>query len=319
MNLKSTKTLIMGWAAVLILSYHLLPLPRTQDIYSTLLRFFVTTAYVGVDIFFFMSGYMSVYSDTSDYFIYVKRKFLRIYPMFILFGIIAILLGRLELEKSWLTFTGLDLFIRGGGSFLWFIPSLIIFYLTVPLYLRLVRKFGNWTVFFITIISWAFIMLLFEKWLPLQAANIFLCRIPVILLGISLAKYEGKWQERSKLIAAILLLALGLVVTWNFGFRAKLGFPISDIFYVTALPHVIGTVLLFDVLFSYKKSRIFEFIGGISLELYCVQMVFGSLLFEYAVSYTKNAMLSFVITCLLVFVLSYTTKKLNIIKHKKSI
>lgn len=305
MRLKLTKTPIMGWAALLILFYHLFPVPRTQDVHANLLRYFVTTAYVGVDIFFFMSGYMAYYSDTSHYFRYVKRKILRIYPMFLVFGIIAVWMGKLALKKSWLTFLGLDLFLQGGGSFLWFIPSLIIFYLAAPLYLRLARAVGNGRTLFLSLASWLGLMLLLEQGMSQHSANIFLCRIPVMLIGFSLAKYEGRWGMGAKLIIGILLLASGVLLTWNFGFRNKLDFLISDSFYVIALPHILGTVFLADVLFSTFKSRIFERIGRISLELYCVQMVFGALFFEYAVSYTRNAVLSFVLAFVLVFALSY--------------
>lgn len=308
MSLKRTKTPIMGWAALLIFLYHLLPLPRTQDVYSTLIRYLVTTAYIGVDIFFFMSGYMATYSDTSNYWGYVKRKLFRIYPMFLAFGIVGILMGKLALTKAWQTFLGLDLFLSGGGAFLWFIPALLVFYLAVPLYLRLLNKVGNWKTFFLGLALWLGLMLILENTLSKHAANIFLCRIPVILLGISLAKYEGRWETKTKFLIGLLLLCFGVFLTWNFGFRSKIEFLISDTFYLIALPHILGTVLLADVLFSSFRSRIFDFIGRISLELYCVQMVFGPMFFQYIIYVTKNTLLSFVLTLFFVFLSSYTIR-----------
>lgn len=308
MSLKQTKTPIMGLAALLILLYHLLPLPRTQDAISQLIRFFVTTAYIGVDLFFFMSAYMAVYSDTSDYFGYVKRKFLRIYPLFLAFGLVALLLGGLRLESSLLTFLGLDLFLHGGGSLLWFIPALSFFYLAAPFYLRLMRRVGVWRAFVLGLSSWLGLMIVLEQVLSQHSANIFLCRIPIILLGFSLSKYEGRWSSKNKLLLGSLLFALGLMITWNFGYRDKLHFLISDLFYIAAIPHIMGTALLSDVLFSRFKSRVFAFTGRISLELYCVQMVLGPLFFEHAVSVIKQARLAFVLTLGLVFIASYLTK-----------
>lgn len=307
MSLKQTKTPIMGLAALFILLYHLLPLPRPHDAHATLIRYIVTTGYIGVDLFFFMSGYMAAYSDTSNYFSYVRRKFLRIYPMFLAFALISLLMGGLELKRAGLTLVGLDLFIRGGGSFLWFVPSLILFYLAAPLYLRLQRRLGNWQSYSLAMAFWLTLMLLLEQSLSQHVANIFLCRIPVILLGLSLGKYEDRWTKAAKLLAGLLLFSLGVLLTWNFVYQNRVVFLISDIFYLIALPLILGTLLLADVLFSSFQSRLFYFMGGISFELYCVQMVFGPLFFERAYSFTKHTLLSFALALGLVFLLSYLT------------
>ena len=77
MELKKTKQPIMGVAALLIILYHLFPVSRSNDVVSSSIRFVAMTGYIGVDIFFFMTGYMAYYSDTGNYFSYIKRKFLR--------------------------------------------------------------------------------------------------------------------------------------------------------------------------------------------------------------------------------------------------
>lgn len=310
MSLKKTKTPIMGVAALLIILFHLLPMSRSSDILSNSIRYIVTTAYIGVDIFFFMSGYMAFFSDVSDYVQYIKRKFLRIYPMFILSCAIFVLMGGLTIKNALLTLSGIDLSLHGGGSFLWFVPALMIFYLVMPLLIRLVKKIGVIHFLFLTLTAWIVIMISLEGLLTNHSANIFLCRIPVMLLGIASAKYEGVWKRKYKTAAAIPLLTIGILLTLNFGYLAKAEFLISDIFYLIAIPHALGAMLLMDSIFSAYRVHVFQFLGKISLELYCFQMVFGAFLFERVIVLIKNSMLSFTIVFVLVLFLSYVVSLL---------
>ena len=84
----------------------------------------------------------------------------------------------------------------------------------------------------------------------------------------------------------------------------KANFPISDIFYVTAIPQTAGIILLADVIFEKVKTYLFEFLGKLSLELYCLQMVFGSLLFGYVIRYVSNGVLAFAAVFMLIVILS---------------
>ena len=147
-------------------------------------------------------------------------------------------------------------------------------------------------------------MLVLEKFSTNHSINIFLCRIPIILLGFMLAAYEGKWRRSYRLISGALLLVIGMVLTWNFGYMIKANFPISDIFYVTAIPQTAGIILLADVIFEKVKTYLFEFLGKLSLELYCLQMVFGSLLFGYVIRYVSNSVLAFAAVFMLIVILS---------------
>ena len=78
MELKKTKQPIMGLAALFIILFHLFPVSRSNDVVSSVIRYIVMTGYIGVDIFFFMTGYMAYFSKTDNYFQYIKRKFLNI-------------------------------------------------------------------------------------------------------------------------------------------------------------------------------------------------------------------------------------------------
>ena len=248
MELKKTKQPIMGLAALLIVLFHLFPASRSNDVLSSVVRYIVMTGYIGVDIFFFMTGYMAHFSKTDNYFQYIKRKFFNIYPIFIFSCILFVIMGKLSIKKTLFTVLGVDLFLNGGGSFLWFIPAIMIFYLLVPFYEKLIKKFGSAQTFVISIIVWAALVFALEKILTNHSANIFLCRIPIILLGTMLAVYEGKWRQTYKLTAGVFLVAIGTFLTWKFGYMIKAGFFVSDIFYVIVIPNVIGII-------TFRKSN----------------------------------------------------------------
>ena len=304
MELKKTKQPIMGVAALLIILYHLFPVSRSNDVVSSSIRFVAMTGYIGVDIFFFMTGYMAYYSDTGNYFSYIKRKFLHIYPIFIFCCILYVIMGKLSITKAVLTVFGIEFILNGGGSMIWFIPAIMIFYLAVPFYLKLVRKMNNIKLLIISLAIWSGLMLVLENFADNHSLNIFLCRLPIILLGLFLAEYEGKWRVNIKAGVGVVLLVAGIALNYNFGYMIKLAFPISDIFYVTAIPYVMGIILCADVIFAKVKSYIFSALGKVSLELYCLQMVFGSLIFGRAIRYVNSSLVAFFIVFAIIFILS---------------
>ena len=122
---------------------------------------------------------------------------------------------------------------------------------------------------------------------------------------MTLAKYERKWKVSHKFISALLLLMIGIFLTGRFAYMVKLNFLISDIFYIVAIPYVIGIILLTDVIFGKIKSYLLNFLGKISLELYCFQMVFGSLIFGKVIRYINSSILAFGIVFVIIAVLSY--------------
>jgi hypothetical protein len=251
-----------------------------------------------------MTGYMAYYSDTGNYFSYIKRKFLHIYPIFIFCCILYVIMGKLSITKAVLTVFGIEFILNGGGSMIWFIPAIMIFYLAVPFYLKLVRKMNNIKLLIISLAIWSGIMLALENFTDNHSLNIFLCRLPIILLGLFLAGYEGKWRVNIKAGVGVVLLVAGIALNYNFGYMIKLAFPISDIFYVTAIPYVMGIILCTDVIFAKVKSYIFSALGKVSLELYCLQMVFGSLIFGRAIRYVNSSLVAFFIVFAIIFILS---------------
>ena len=129
-----------------------------------------------------------------------------------------------------------------------------------------------------------------------------------------LAAYEGKWKQTYKLTAGVFLVVVGVFLTQKFGYMIKADFFVSDIFYVIVIPNIIGIILLADVIFGRVKTYVFEGLGKISLELYCLQMVFGSLIFGKVIKYVSNSKLAFLVVFILIIILSglmHTGKKVR--------
>ena len=127
-----------------------------------------------------------------------------------------------------------------------------------------------------------------------------------------LAGFEGRWKAKSKIILGFLLFIIGVFLIQKFGYMKKVDFLITDIFYVIVMPYVLGIILLSDVIFGKAKSYLFNSLGKISLELYCFQMILGSLIFGKVIRYVNSSILAFVIVFAIILILSnliYTGRK----------
>ena len=288
-------------AAFQILFFHLwAPLTSTQ-----IEQFILKTAYVGVDMFFFLSAY-SLAGREIDYVPFLKDRVLKLYAKFAFFVLIMALFsksfGVIRAVKS-LTF--IEFFQKGGGAFLWFIPAILIFYAVYPLFLKWNSRFKVIWVLLIWLTGSVFA----EHVLSYTAVFIFTNRIPVILAGYLFKTYCTKNNNLRR--SFIVLIAAGGLLLHMYGFKVRLNFPIKDMFYVLAIPSVLGLVTLSSYV---KKYAVTESLGSITLELYAVQMIFGQriLIFAYNI-FNKNALLTNIfvtgVMLLLTYIISYVIKR----------
>ena len=288
-------------AAFQILFFHLwAPLTSTQ-----IEQFILKTAYVGVDMFFFLSAY-SLAGREIDYVPFLKDRVLKLYAKFAFFVLIMALFsksfGVIRAVKS-LTF--IEFFQKGGGAFLWFIPAILILYIIYPLFLKWNSRFKVIWVLLIWLTGSVFA----EHVLSYTAVFIFTNRIPVILAGYLFKTYCTKNNNLRR--SFIVLIPLGVLLLYMYGFKVRLNFPIKDMFYVLAIPSVLGLVTLSSYV---KKYAVTESLGSITLELYAVQMIFGQriLIFAYNI-FNKNALLTNIfvtgVMLLLTYIISYVIKR----------
>ena len=288
-------------AAFQILFFHLwAPLTSTQ-----IEQFILKTAYVGVDMFFFLSAY-SLAGREIDYVPFLKDRVLKLYAKFAFFTLIMALFsksfGVIRVVKS---LTLIEFFQKGGGAFLWFIPAILIFYAVYPLFLKWNSRFKVIWVLLIWLTGSVFA----EHVLSYTAVFIFTNRIPVILAGYLFKTYCTKNNNLRR--SFIVLIPLGALLLYMYGFKVRLNFPIKDMFYVLAIPSVIGLVMLSSYV---KKYAVTESLGSITLELYAVQMIFGQQILIWAYNvFNKNALLTNIfvtgVMLLLAYIISYVIKR----------
>ena len=288
-------------AAFQILFFHLwAPLTSTQ-----IEQFILKTAYVGVDMFFFLSAY-SLAGREIDYVPFLKDRVLKLYAKFAFFVLIMALFsksfGVIRAVKS-LMF--IEFFQKGGGAFLWFIPAILIFYAVYPLFLKWNSRFKVIWVLLIWLVAGVFS----EHVLSYTAVFIFTNRIPVILAGYLFKTYCTHNNNLRR--SFIVLIPLGVLLLHMYGFKVRLNFPIKDMFYVLAIPTVLGLVTLSSYV---KKYAVTESLGSITLELYAVQMIFGQRILMWAYNvFNKNALLTNIfvtgVMLLLAYIISYVIKR----------
>lgn len=303
-------------AAFQILFFHLwAPITSTQ-----IEQFVLKTAYVGVDMFFFLSAY-SLAGREIDYVPFLKDRVLKLYAKFAFFVLIMALFsksfGVIRAVKS-LMF--IEFFQKGGGAFLWFIPAILIFYAVYPLFLKWNSRFKVIWVLLIWLVAGVFS----EHVLSYTAVFIFTNRIPVILAGYLFKTYctgnrdaimpdNNKMNRTIQILRRswILLIPLGVLLLYMYGFKVRLNFPIKDMFYVLAIPTVLGLVTLSSYV---KKYAVTESLGSITLELYAVQMIFGQRILIWAYNvFNKNALLTNIfvtgVMLLLAYIISHVIKR----------
>ena len=139
-------------AASLVFFFHYNPFARRGE--NNLLFRLVNEWHIGVSLFFVLSGFLVFYRHQAEAVPlreYLLRRFARIYPLFFIFSL-------LQFFSPWYHFTGpkaeevfLNLsFLKGfseayafsGIPQAWSLTPEVCFYLLVPLFALLLRKYG---------------------------------------------------------------------------------------------------------------------------------------------------------------------------------
>ena len=269
--MKNKKT-IMFFSSILILIFHLWIniFDRTSNLYY-IEEFIRQICFIGVDIFFFLSVYSISNVESKNYKTFIKSRFKKVYIPYIIFAIIALFYMKWDIKTFILNILGINLFLKGGGSFLWFIPFIMIIYLLLPLYSCLDNKCKKSTPI-ISFIIWLVLTIVLSLYTSYYYIFIFTNRIPIILLGYYLKKYNiiDKLSKKTYLLSGIVLTIIGLFILYYFR-HINIIF-IKDIFYILSIPLIIGTILLINLI---PTNKIINLLGSITLEIYAIQMIFG--------------------------------------------
>jgi len=262
----------MGFAAILIVVFHFWMPLTTSVIEAGIYK----CTYLGVDIFFLVSAYSLSNRRNSSYLEFIANRLLNVYVPFVVMAIICTVYKQWTAPYLIKVLCGVEFFRRGGGSFLWFAIAIMLLYLITPFVIRLKDKY-KWQTLVIVLALWLLLVCVLQFVFEYTTIFILLNRIPVFLAGLyyeDIRKIlESKW-------AAVVITAGIIFGAWElykWGGNVRLSKPITDFYYLIAIPLVISIVLLFDFI-SQKvtaKNYVFGFTGGFTLELYGIQMIFG--------------------------------------------
>lgn len=250
---------LMGIAMILVIVYHFTCWVGLKN-----LLFPFRYGFIGVDIFLYLSAVGLGFSASKyPYMQFVKRRIIRIMPLYIFAAVIDSFLFYFTNDKSfglWDLFCNItSLSYYGLGGFLrdWYLSSLLLLYLIFPILTMLVCKFK---LFCLVVSVFVSFLLVYFVDLPFQY-NCFISRIPIFLFGIFIYQKmiinSDEFILRYSLFSAILGLCL-LVYACFENFKL--------IFISTALvtPIVIEIIVRIPKIFYTKVSLI----GKYSLELY---------------------------------------------------
>jgi peptidoglycan/LPS O-acetylase OafA/YrhL len=280
---------IMGFAALSILFFHeyiTLLTPATPFLYDVE-RYLKRFAFMGVDIFFLLSGMGLTYAiKKSGLGTFYYKRFKRIVIPFLLIGILRAITAHWPFELFIRNVTGFNFWATNMYSLLWFVPAIAAFYLLFPWYYKLMSKTSSKLAFTgAVILIWLLLSMLLAD--GVRAAGReefygFTNRIPVFLIGILLGWMAQNRKLYLKGVSWIFLLLMNaagfyLAIQTNYNGWSIL-VPVSNCCIPNLLMAVSLTMLLakfFDLISRFSPSRILfsflGFFGMVSLEFYCVQ------------------------------------------------
>ena len=275
----------------------------------------------GVDIFLFLSGMgmvrsLSIHPIREFYF----RRFKRLVPICIFCGALKYFIFLIVGEPIRNLEVGLHIgFLSVFSLDLWFIYSIVIYYLLSPLLFRVLKSHSLLIMFLVYVLSIGMQHFFAEKvgyeWLnPLGIILYTAERLPVFMVGMLTSMYSSKIAKKHFLFSTCaFLVAVALSVL------LKVHLLVADLFVlvypllsVSILAIVSFVISMFMHLPKWGLS-LFDFVGRHSLEVYLVhEFIFGALLLT---SYTKAnhwflLMISFVLSFMAAWACRWCTDKL---------
>lgn len=309
---------LMGIAIVFVALFHV---PLSSD---ELLFGLYRCGNIGVDIFLFLSGIGLWFSWTKNPSVrsFYKRRLLRIYPTWL---IIAVMYFPLQIDyqtavlKDYVRLLVDVLFYwsywRNHDLTFWFIPTIILFYLWAPWYMKLIQKYPvyRWSPVLMivgcVILHW--VQPFGSRFMELE---ITWSRIPIFFIGINIGETirlkqnvepEGRW-----LVLLALLMSSGISIYFE---TVVESFP-NFVERMVYIPFSISLVLLLiDILNRIPEwsLKYLASLGGISLEVYMLHFYFVMIyLIPLQLGYWTTALITLIITIPLSWILHRITDKL---------
>ncbi len=259
---KENRGYFMGIAMILVILHHLCL--RLEDAWH-LDSFPFSIFYwgqIGVDIFFFVSAYGCCASwEKNSWWRYLLRRIKRIYPQYILFLLIVLawfyadssVLHRIKMAV--VSLVGIAPVYRMGVNIEWYIPSLLMMYIFLPLAfmgLSHAHKSGQ-VLILLALVLFSPLLL---KYIPIYYA--FVARWPVILCGVIAYLNRKDMSFLVRLFAVVMLLSLTTR---------------EEMMIHSLMIPLLLTALSFIELKNLPLEKAFSFCGKHSLEIFLAQTI----------------------------------------------
>lgn len=296
------KKSIMGLAALLILIFHFY-IPFTKNaVEMTIYK----AGYIGVDLFFFVSACSLGKQKKVAYGSFLWNRINNTYVPFVILAVIGAVYKHWS-PVQWLkVISGVEFFQRGGGAFLWFCIGIMLVYLLAPALVACKTRLG-WKAFPIFMAGWLVIALLLQYVFAYKPLFILVNRLPIFFIGMYYEEIRNiKWGAMRW---PLILIGLGagayLVALW--GATVRLNVPLTDMYYIIAIVFTVALVALFDALSRVVPfgNKPLQWLGGITLELYGLQMIFGYDLEAWFIKQWKNGQAAFAATVVVLIAMAW--------------
>lgn len=187
----------MGVSALLILAFHeYVPLFQSSAWLLRVQELIRGYGYIGVDIFFFLSGMGLVYSIQKQRLgEYYYKRIKRLFFPFVVVAIIMMLIDKWGVERFAKNISGITFFTESIYGYLWFVPAIFLLYLVFPIYFHFFNCQKRKLAFTIMSVVVIYILLFICSNFLREDFVCFFNRIPCFIIGI----YFGWCSQNNKL------------------------------------------------------------------------------------------------------------------------
>ena len=287
---------LMGAAILMILFCHLDVAQTHNQIKVSAMANRLHYLTVGVEIFFFLSGFGLYYSYTRrkpKYCDFEKRRLIRILPLYFAAAGITYLISDIFIQEMTISKFFRDLlfisYITGDSTRYWYILAIIVYYLLFPLLFRFIHKGEKgllkvvmFSVFWWTAVGFG------SLYSPIVGQfRMSISRLPIFMFGIYCGKLSVEKKEiKTWIIAAVTVIGYLLIILQKIG---KLSF-IPSVIYYYPVRAFFGLSIIITLISMFKFSekhfaeisrlliKVLNWLGGLTLECYLFHQSFMILL-----------------------------------------
>jgi peptidoglycan/LPS O-acetylase OafA/YrhL len=278
---RSNAIFLKAIACMMIVVHHYFHL---NGIHSNIFTYIISAhfGYIFVSLFFLLSAYGLTESESNvnnNFFQFIKKRLLRVYYPVVLINILTIILYYIcgyevfSIDDICLYILGIKLI----DPFLWYVNVSLLFYVFFWISFRMENSYKVIMLFFLSIIY----MLIAHFYLKLPG-NLYMSVLSFpIGMCCSLYKYQISRFVASNLFYLYYFIYVIGVLTLFFVFH-KMG---CQIIKTICMSFILVPFYFYLAQFNLLKSKVLNFIGGISYEIYLVHLKVFILLGFFIIEY----------------------------------